>query len=805
MSYTRAVAEKKKKRLVILDTHAILHRAYHALPEFTSSKGEPTGALYGVISMLVKIINDLKPDFIVAAYDLPGDTFRHAAYEKYKATRVKTEDDLVAQIIRSRDVIAALGIPMYDAKGFEADDVIGTIVEKTKKEKNIDVIIASGDMDALQLVEGDRVRVFTLKKGLSDTILYDEEGVVARYGFGPQSIPDYKGLRGDPSDNIPGVKGVGEKTATILISAFGTLEEMYAALKKDPEKFTALGVKEGMMQKLKEQEEEARFSKMLAEIRLDAPIEFALPNKGWRETVDPKKTLEMLVEFDFRSLLPRVKQVLNTTLVDGSDSITVEMASDLFGKTPALEQVPKDELEKITLAAWVLDTNLTEPGLDDVYRIGKSEKFEEARAHILADIKKNKLDLVYEKIELPLRGVLRAMERKGVRLDKKFLKELSKEYTKELDKIAARIFKAAGVEFNINSPKQLGEVLFDKLGLTPERQKKTAGGQRSTRESELIKMKEMHPIIEDILAHRELQKLLSTYIDTLPTLLDKNDRVHTTFIQTGAATGRLASKDPNLQNIPIKSELGRAIRHAFIADEGYALVSFDYSQIELRIAAFLSGDEGLAKIFKSGRDVHKEVAARVFGVEEREVNYEQRRRAKVINFGILYGMGVTSLQQALGTNRKEAQEFYNAYFAAFPRLAEYIDEVKALAARKGYTETYFGRRRYFDGIRSPIPYVRAAAERMAINAPMQGTQADVVKLAMLAIHELFEKEATGKAFLLLQVHDELVFEIEESLVKKLAPKIKEIMEEVIPHKERRGIPFVAEGKVGKNWGEMKAL
>lgn len=755
--------------------------------------------------MLIKTINDLKPDYIVAAFDLPGPTFRDAAFKDYKGKRAKTDDALIAQIKKTPQVLEAMGIPLYSAEGFEADDVIGTIVEKMKKEKDIDVIIATGDMDAMQLVDDKRVRVFTLKKGLNDTILYDEEGVIARYGFGPKSIPDYKGLRGDPSDNIPGVKGVGEKTATILISKFGTIEKMYAALKKDPEQLIALGVKEGMIQKLKEQEEEARFSKMLAEIRLDTPIDFKLPVQGWKEGVDPQKALAMLAEFDFRSLLPRVKQVLNTTLADGLDSINVEMASELFAKGPELEDVPKEDLEKITLAVAVLDSNIQEPTLEDVYRVGKSDKFEEARKNILDEIKERNMQVVYEKIELPLMPVLRKMEQKGVCVDKAFLKDLSKEYTKELNKISARIFKAAGQEFNINSPKQLGEILFDKLGLIPEKQKKTAGGQRSTRESELVKMKEMHPIIEDILTHRELQKLLSTYIDTLPTLLDEKGRVHTRFVQIGAATGRLASKDPNLQNIPIKTELGRAIRHAFVADKGYTLVSFDYSQIELRIAAFLSGDKGLIEIFTSGRDVHKEVAARVFNVEEKDVTYEMRRRAKVINFGILYGMGVTSLQQSLGSNRKEAQEFYNAYFAAFPKLAEYIDEVKALAMRQGYTETYFGRRRYFEGIKSPIPYVRASAERMAINAPMQGTQADIVKLAMIEIDKLFETEADNKAFLLLQVHDELVFEIEEGMVKKLAPKIKELMEEVIPHKERRGIPFIAEGKIGKNWGEMKEL
>jgi len=797
---------KEKKRLVVLDTHAILHRAFHALPDFSSSKGEPTGALYGVISMLIKIINDLKPEYIVAAYDLPGGTFRHDVYDKYKATRVKTDDALVAQIIRSRDVLGAFGIPMYDAKGFEADDVIGTIAEKMKKEKDVDVIIASGDMDALQLVDDKRVRVFTLKKGLSDTIMYDEDGVKARYGFAPDAIRDYKGLRGDPSDNIPGIKGVGEKTAMMLLQEFGSIEKMYQALKKSPKKFEELGVKGAMLEKITAGEEDAKFSKELATIRRDVPINFSLPKKGWKENVDPQKTIEMLAEFDFRSLLPRVKQVLNTTRVDGSEAITVEMASDLFGAGPVLENVPKEELDKITLAVWVLNSNVTEPTLEDVYRIGKSEKFEEARKNILADIKKNNLEFVYEKIELPLMHVLERMEEKGVCIDRIFLKNLSKEYTTELNKIAARIYKAAGGEFNVNSPKQLGEVLFDKLGLTPEKQKKTAGGQRTTRESELIKMKDMHPIIGDILSYRELQKLLSTYIDTIPTLLDKENRLHSHFLQKGTSTGRLGSENPNVQNIPVKTELGRAIRRAFVTDKGYEMVALDYSQIELRIAALVTGDPGLIEIFKHNRDAHTEVASRVFKVDAKDVTRDQRRVAKVINFGILYGMGVTSLQQSLGTNRKEAQEFYNAYFEAFPKLADYMDETKASAARLGYTETYFGRRRYFDGIKSPIPFVRAAAERMAINAPIQGASADMIKLAMVQIQDFIEKEKLQKdVYMLLQVHDELVFEIKKEKVKEIVAKIKELMEGVIPKKDSKGIPFVAEAKAGENWGDMKPL
>jgi DNA polymerase-1 len=792
--------ENRRKRLVILDTHAILHRAYHALPDFSSSRGEPTGALYGLVSMLVRIAADLHPDYIAAAFDLPKPTHRHIAYEKYKSHRPAADEALVSQIDKSREVLAAFGIPLYEKEGFEADDAIGTIVEEMRGNKDVDLIIASGDMDTLQLVDDERVRVFMPKKGLSETMLYDEEAVVARFGFGPLLIPDYKGLRGDPSDNIPGIKGVGEKTATILISTFGTLENLYKILKKTPKKIMEAGISAGMLEKLKAGEEDAEFSKMLALIRRDAPINFTLPTLTWRESAKVEDALKMLSRFEFRSLSPRVRELFN-----GNAQHKGEIPDDaMFADTPPAGAVPEDEFKKIALAVSVLDSGIAQPELEDVYRTGRSRNFEEAKKIILAEIKEKGLSFVYEHIELPLMPILRAMEQKGVRIDKKFLAQLSVEYHTELDKLQKKIFKAAGGEFNVNSPKQLGKILFDKLGLVAK--KKTATGARSTRESELEKMKDMHPIIADILAHRELQKLLSTYIDNLPTLLDEHSRVHTTFIQIGAATGRLATQNPGLQNIPIKTELGRAIRRAFVAEKGHMLVAFDYSQIELRIAAWLSGDPGLIQIFKDGRDAHTEVASRVFHVRAEDVDYNQRRAAKVINFGILYGMGVTALQQSLGRSRKEAQEFYNQYFEAFPRLAAYIDEVKVSAATLGYTQTFFGRRRYFDGIKSPIPYVRAAAERMAVNAPMQGTQADIVKLAMIKIIEyLKEQNAHQGAHLLLQVHDELVFEIEEERVPALAPKIKEIMENVVPQKDRKGIPFVAEGKAGANWGEMKKI
>lgn len=803
------------KKLVILDTHAILHRAYHALPDFSSAKGEPTGALYGLITMLVKIINDLKPDYIAAAYDLPGGTFRHAAYDGYKAHRIKAEPDLYTQIDRARDVLEAFGIPVYDKKGFEADDIVGTIAAQVAKRKGVDTIIASGDMDTVQLVDGTQTRVFTLRKGLTDTVMYDEDAVRARWGFGPETIPDLKGIAGDTSDNIKGVPGVGEGSALKLLQTYGSIEKIYAAIKKEGVEKVAekTGVQKRFVQLVADNRDSAEFSKELATIKRDVPIVFELPKESWHDAADQKKILDMLAEFDFRSLMPRVRELLGSSSSQnssekspypqiGEDADLARPHLDFLSEESAAAQIPPDEFHKAALAVSVIDSNIAEPDYDDILRMGRADTFGEACANLLAQIKEKNMQFVYEHIELPLSPVLRRMEERGVLVDTDFLKKLSYEYKAELDTICKRIYKHAGGEFNIGSPKQLGEVLFDKLGLVAK--KKTAGGQRSTRESELQKLAGTHPIIEDILAYRELSKLLSTYIDSIPTLVDDNSRLHTRYVQIGAATGRMASKDPNLQNIPIKTEMGRRIRHAFVASPGMALVSFDYSQIELRIAAILSGDEGLIEIFKNNRDVHAEVAARVFHVRPEDVSYEQRRRAKIINFGLLYGMGVNALQQGLGTNRKEAQEFFDQYLSAFPRLAGYIEAIKAQASKQGYTETMFGRRRYLDGIKSPIPYVRAAAERMAINAPMQGSQADIIKLAMVEVDKLFEGDRES-AHLLLQVHDELVFEIKKDKVEEYAPKIKQIMEEALPVKDAKGVPIVAEGKSGPNWGAMEKL
>lgn len=778
-----------KKTLVLLDAHAIIHRAYHALPDFTSGSGEPTGALYGLAAMLLKIISELKPDYIAACYDLPKPTHRHQVYEGYKAGRKEVEDELVQQIERSRDLFAAFNIPIYEHEGFEADDMLGTIVEKLKRDKNTHIVIASGDMDTLQLVSDKKVQVYTLRKGIQDTILYDEKAVIDRFGFPPKLLPDFKGLRGDPSDNIIGVHGIGEKTATTLITNFGTIEQMYKALKKNEAPFIKAGIKPRITELLKENEEEALFSKMLATIRLDAPIDFSLPKKTWRESFDPHAVIDLFADLSFRTLSRRVETMFRI---------------ENTGPAKAEEAVSEEELEKTGLALFVLHSDITNPTREDILQFTKTSSFADAKKKIFDELKKEKLESVYRDIELPLIPVVKKMHERGIKIDPAYMQGLSKEYHAELSKIEKRIWKHAGKEFNINSPRQLGEVLFEDLGLSVANQKKTSTGQRSTRESELVKMRDTHPIIDDILQYRELQKLLSTYIDTFEQIADKEHRIHTRFSQTGAATGRMSSHDPNLQNIPVKSELGRRIRHGFIAGDGFTLASFDYSQIELRIAAFLSGDEKLIEIFKNHGDVHRAVAAEVFGVAREDVTPEMRRRAKVINFGILYGMGVNTLKANLGTDRAEAQKFYNDYFETFTGIASYVEKTKREAARKGYTETFFGRRRYFEGIRSRLPQIKAAAERMAINAPMQGTQADVIKIAMHRIDDYIRGEKLEKdVHMLLQVHDELIFEIRTGKVKAVVPEISSIMGSVLSPKETKSVPLLVDVAVGPNWGEMK--
>ncbi len=784
---------EKTRTLVLFDAHAILHRAYHALPEFTSSKGEPTGALYGIAAMLMKIIKELKPDYVAACYDLPGPTFRHEAYEDYKAKRPKADEALVAQIKRSRDIFAALNIPIYEEPGFEADDILGTITELTKKEKGLQTIIASGDMDTLQLVDDKRVQVYTLRKGIKDTVLYDEKAVKGRYGFPPEALPDYKGLAGDPSDNIIGISGIGEKTATALVTEFGSIENLYKVLKKDEKKILDIGMKPRIVNLLREGEEEALFSKTLATIRRDAPIKFAIPQKTWEETFDLKKAEALFSELEFRALRERLRDLAGGALETTESEDGGEEIQDT--------SVSPEKLEEMKVMMWLINSDLAHPSPDDILGFTHTENLSSAQHVLEGELKKRELTYIFEHIEKPLIPIIRKAEQKGILIDTDYLNTLSGTYHKELSAIEKKIWDEAGVQFNINSPKQLGEVLFDKLKLTAKGLKKTSGGARSTRESELLKLSGEHKIIGHILSYRELQKLLSTYIDVIPKMVGADGRLHTNLNQTGTTTGRMSSSNPNLQNIPVKEGAGMLIRNGFIAEKGHSLVAFDYSQIEIRVLAELSGDETLVNIFKEGKDIHANVAARVFGVSEDEVTKNMRRQAKVINFGIIYGMGVNALRENLGSTREEAQSFYNQYFETFPAISSYFEKVKAEAKKFGYTKTLFGRRRMFSGIKSRIPYVRAQAERMAMNAPLQGTAADIMKIATIQADKAIEDGRLGEnTHLLLSVHDELIYEVENNSIEVAVKLIKNAMEKV----EKVTVPLVVNVSVGPSWGELKS-
>ena len=780
-------AEKNNsKTLVLLDAHAIIHRAYHALPEFLSSKGEPTGALYGLASMLMKIITELKPDYIVACYDLPQKTFRHEAYDAYKAGRAKTDEALIMQLKNSRQIFEAFSIPIYDSPGFEADDVLGTIVEKYKKDKNIRIIIASGDMDTMQLVDDKKVQIYTLKKGINDTILYDEDAVVERFHFKPKFLPDYKGLRGDPSDNIIGIKGIGEKTAEILIVNFGTIEEIYKKIKKDEDSFAKAGISPRMIELLKNNEEEALFSKTLATIRRDAPINFVLPEKTFWENADLKKVEKTFSVFEFRSLLGRLNNFFGNIEKPRKESN---------------EKIDPEKLQEASIALWLINSDIAVPSLEDILFFSKTESFETAYELIFKRLKADKLEKVYEEIERPIMSVVKEMEDYGILIDKKYFEKLSEEYHKELDILTKKIYKMAGTEFNINSPKQMGEVLFGKMGM------KSRSKTVSTKVSVLEELEEGNPIITEIMNYRELQKLLSTYIDVIPKMASDDSRLHSKFLQNSTTTGRFSSQDPNLQNLPIKSELGKRIRNGFIAPAGSKLAAFDYSQIELRVGALLSGDKIMTQIFREKKDIHAGVASRVFGVPIEKVDSEMRRKAKVINFGIIYGMGVTALRKNLGGTREEAQKFYDNYFHQFSGIRDYLESVKKDAMKHSYTETLFGRRRYFPNINSRIPFLKNMAERTATNAPMQGTAADIIKLAIRYAQEDLKKAGLlDKTHLVLQIHDELVYEVDEKVLPKADKIIKEAMQNVLERSYlhyKTDIPLLVHSGFADNFGEVK--
>lgn len=910
------------KKLILIDAHAIIHRAYHALPPLTTPAGEPINAVYGFTTILLRILRELKPDYIAAAFDMPGPTFRHVAYERYKAQRPETPSDLTSQFSKVREVLVAFQIPYFEKSGYEADDIIGTIASRLEKNKKIEVIIVTGDADAFQLVRKN-LKVYSMRKGITDTVIYDDNAVRERFGLAPKQLVDYKGLRGDPSDNIPGVKGIGEKTATELLKNFDSIEGVYAALKKKNNKISA-----AVVEKLKAGEEDAKFSKELARINPDVPIEFQLESSVWKGDITGPEIKALFQKFGFFSLLKRL---------DGADAVEprsatrkeksmatqgalLEVATQAAESQRTLKTVKDFEnfiadsrpkrlglilhennlfvVAEVTGAVAIINKPLFQEiavkriwgeqggwyvydgkeiikflranGIEirgisfdimiaayltsqflrdfsylavvsrELGRMVAREAREEFRHFFeVADsldkkLSEGRIRKVFSEIEMPLVSVLADTEERGILLDKKYLQALSVKINAGLEKLTKEIYRDAGEKFNINSSQQLSRILFDKLLMTTKGLRKTEkGGVTSTRESELEKLKNKHPVVARILDYRELMKLKTTYVDVLPALADpKTGRLHTTFNQTGTATGRLSSANPNLQNIPIMSDYGKEVRKAFIAEKGFSLVSFDYSQIELRVAAHLADDKKMIAAFKNGLDIHKMTAAEIYNVPLEKVTPELRRAAKTLNFGVLYGMGSQALSEATGMPREDAKKFIDEYFKTFSGIANYIIETKQFAEEKGYVETLFGRRRYIPEILSPNWQLKREAERMAVNMPIQGTSTgDIIKMAMIKIDEWIGKEKLeNDVRMLLQVHDELLFEInphtkdfsvgvKEKLVPEQSPvespmdsstgrsrgttniiaKIKEIMERIVELK----VPLVVDVKLGKSWGEAQ--
>jgi DNA polymerase I len=775
------------KTIILLDTHAIMHRAYHALPQFTNSAGVHTGALYGLSTMILKLIQTFSPSLIVAAYDLPKPTFRHTAYDHYKAGRGKTDDALISQLERAKDVYGVFGIPLLAIEGYEADDILGVLSVEYAKSPETNIIIASGDMDTLQLVRGEKVQVYTLKKGVTDTILYGEKEVRERFGFGPELLPDYKGLRGDPSDNIIGVKGVGEKTASTLISVYGSLEKVYEALEKDGEDLKSRGITPRIKELLLTHRDEAFFSRDLATIQTNIPLSFE--EKNFLFTPHPEKIISLFRELEFRSLITKIE-----TLFSVSSDETKEVLD------------PEKEY-KASVALWMLRSDITTPSYNDIVSYTKKTSLDESIEVLEQELKSRDIWWLYHDVEVPLIALTRKMKERGICIDRAHFETLQKKYSEKVKGLEARAQALVGQEINLNSPKQLSVLLFETLALAPKGKRKVSGS-FSTNAETLESLKGEHEIIDIILEHREVQKILSTYIEPLLVYGKEDGVIHADFFQHGASTGRFSSANPNLQNLPAQGEAAHDIRKGFVARDGYVFLSCDYSQIELRVLALLSKDSGMCDAFMKGEDIHTAVAMHTFGVTKEDVTSDMRRKAKIINFGIIYGMGVGALQKNLGTTRAEAQFFYTQYFETFPNIGDYFKNVVEEAKDNGYTETLFKRRRLLPTIHSPIPFIRAMAERMAMNAPIQGTAADIMKIAISAVQKkIDERGLSDKAFILLQIHDELVFEIKKELIDEAKMLILETLENVlvlyydmytVPH-----IPLRTSATTGATLDELK--
>lgn len=836
----------QNNRLLLIDANSIVHRAYHALPNLMTSKGAHTGAIYGFLTIFLRIVAELSPTHVAAAFDLKAPTFRHKLYAPYKGTRKPMDAELAEQFEPLKELLALMRVPVVSKEGYEADDILGTLSAHTDD----DTVILTGDRDSFQLVS-PTTRIYWTKKGVSDVEVIDLARLAAD-GFTPQSFIDYKALRGDPSDNIPGVPGVGEKTAKALLEQYKTLDEVLDH---------ASEVKGKLGETLSASREIAELSRTLATIDKDVPLE--IDEESLRFSgVYSEDVRRRLQELELNSLAGRMtfasadgtpasgayektvvrlsscKEIADAAEGDrfavvigesvsfafsGDKEYSVECAQDLFAEGPtfdeALEAVkklaegrtlvcydfkalkkkygfaPKDFFD-VMIAAHLtrgsapiksVEAVLGAEGMD----VGAAEMLRYART-AGESLAAQGLDKLFYEVEQPLALVLAAMEERGICVDEDRLAALKVKYENILSELTDKIYAAAGTTFNIASPKQLGEVLFDKLGLKHGKKTKTG---YSVSEDVLTGLAEAHPVVKYVLEWRHYAKLLGTYVTGMQPLVSRG-RIHTEFNQCVTATGRLSSMNPNLQNIPVRGEEAKDVKSAFVASEGCVLVSADYSQIELRMLAHLSGDEKLIEAYNNSEDIHALTASRILGIPQSEVTPAQRRDAKAVNFGIIYGMSDYGLSENISVPVYKAKEFIEKYFATYPKVREYMDANVAFAREHGYSVTMLGRRRNLKDITSSNYLTRSAAERMAMNTPLQGSAADVVKLAMLAV----EKRLAGmKSKMILQIHDELIVDAAEAEADEIVRILKEEMENAV----KLRVPLIAEANTAKNWGDLK--
>ena len=778
------------KTLLLIDAYAMIYRAYYAFiraPRM-NSRGENTSAIFGFVVTLEDLLKRLKPTHVAVAFDPAGPTFRHEAFEQYKAQRQETPEDIRWAVPYIKQILVAMNIPVLEVAGYEADDLIGTLAHKAEKH-GFEVYMATPDKDYGQLVT-EHVFMYRPRHTGGFEKLGPQE-VCEKYGLQNQlQVIDLLGLMGDSSDNIPGCKGVGEKTAVQLLQQFGSIDNLLANTDQ---------LKGALQRKIQEHVEDIRFSRFLANIKTDVAIDFEAESLVYQER-NWEKLAPLYRELEFNSLLKQAPVDLTNNLAVSAKKTTKkskqpEATLDLFAAAmPDTTPIPLRE-DTVEIVDGTQGTNESFEGRLVSYLLNPEVAYNPSQPIQWEALKADSaLWNLYHEVELPLAQVLHDMEQAGVRIDVEMLKQAELQLNEELQSIEQKIYASVGITFNINSPKQVGEILFDHLQLD-SKAKKSKTGQYSTSEEVLLALKPKHEVVGLILSYREIKKLISTYIAALPTYINPTTgKIHTTYNQTVTATGRLSSSNPNLQNLPIRSERGQLIRQAVIPDEGCLFLSADYSQIELRLMAHFSQDPHLVQAFISGQDIHAATAAKIFNVSINNVTKDQRRQAKTANFGIIYGISAFGLAQQLDCSRAEAKALIDGYFTAFPGVIDYIERQKQLAREQGYAVTLFGRKRYLPDILSHNATVRSFAERNAVNSPIQGTAADIIKMAMVTIHRRLKQEGL-KAQMIMQVHDELNFNVPISEVDRVREIVVSEMQNVV----HLTVPLIADCGIGANW------